>query len=81
MEWATGWKPEPSAETGALKDIFNGFRGCVRRSAVAIGPGVVESFGAAGSSAEGLCSRYGFVVGILLTSCLFAAMHMNPARF
>ena len=48
--------------------------------AVAIGPGIVEELWCRGFLGRGLSARYGLVAGILLASCFFALMHLDPSQ-
>jgi uncharacterized protein len=79
FQWITGLKPDSSAM--ALKDIFTGFPWALTALAVAIGPGVVEEFWCRGFLGRGLCARFGSIIGVLLTSMMFAAMHLDIKQF
>lgn len=46
--------------------------------AIAVAPAIWEELVFRGIIGRGLVARYGVPVGILITSLLFAAMHMNP---
>ncbi len=48
--------------------------------AIAVGPAVGEEIVFRGVIGRGLTARYGIVVGVLLTSCFFAAAHVHPAH-
>ena len=49
--------------------------------AVALGPGLVEELWCRGFLGRGLCARYGLPWGVVLTSVLFAALHLSLAQF
>ena len=74
----TGMKPPPALK--ALNGVFGQFPWPLTVLAVALGPGVVEEFWCRGFLGRGLCARNGVVVGVLLTSALFSAMHLDPAQ-
>jgi hypothetical protein len=76
--WATGVRPPPAMK--ALNGIFGTFPWPLTVLAVAIGPGVVEEFWCRGFLGRGLSARYGLVAGVLLTSSLFALMHVDPSQ-
>ena len=63
----------------ALNSVFGAFPWPLTVLAVAIGPGVVEEFWCRGFLGRGLSARYGLVTGVLLTSILFALMHVDPS--
>lgn len=48
--------------------------------AIAVGPAVGEEIVFRGVIGRGLTARYGVVMGVLLTSCFFAAAHVHPAH-
>ncbi len=72
----TGMEP-PAVKS--LKGVFGQFPWPLTALAVAVGPGVVEELWCRGFLGRGLCARYGIVAGVLTTSVLFAAMHMDPS--
>jgi len=76
--WATGIRPPPAMK--ALNGVFAQFPWPLTVLAVALGPGVVEELWCRGFLGRGLSARYGVVVGVLLTSVLFAAMHVDPSQ-
>lgn len=47
---------------------------------VGVGPGLGEELWCRGFLGRGLVGRYGIVVGILLTSLLFGAIHLEPRQ-
>jgi membrane protease YdiL (CAAX protease family) len=75
---ATGIQPPPAMK--ALNGIFGAFPWPLTVLAVALGPGVVEEFWCRGFLGRGLSARYGLAAGVLLTSALFAAMHVDPSQ-
>jgi membrane protease YdiL (CAAX protease family) len=76
--WASGIRPPPAMK--ALNGIFGAFPWPLTVLAVAIGPGVVEEFWCRGFLGRGLSARYGVVAGVVLTSSLFALMHVDPSQ-
>jgi membrane protease YdiL (CAAX protease family) len=46
--------------------------------AIAVGPGLVEELFCRGFIGHGLVGRHGWVLGVLLTSILFGALHLEP---
>lgn len=74
----TGVKPPAAAR--ALNSVFGKFPWPLTLLAVSIGPGVVEELWCRGFIGRGLCARYRVVWGALLTSVLFAAMHVDPSQ-
>jgi uncharacterized protein len=68
------------AATESLNATFRYVPWIVTVTAVALGPGFVEEIWCRGFLGRGLIARYGFVTGILLTSTLFAAMHLDPSQ-
>jgi membrane protease YdiL (CAAX protease family) len=74
--WVTGAPMTDGAES--LRGVFGALPIPLAVLAVAVGPGIVEEFWCRGFVGRGLVSRYGFVVGVALTSVLFALMHGNP---
>ncbi len=74
----TGVKPPAAAR--ALNSVFGKFPWPLTLLAVSIGPGVVEELWCRGFIGRGLCARYRIVVGAILTSVLFAAMHVDPSQ-
>jgi uncharacterized protein len=76
--WATDMKP-PTV-TKALNGVFSKFPWPLTVLAVALGPGVVEELWCRGFLGRGLSARYGLVTGVLLTSFLFALMHLDPTQ-
>jgi membrane protease YdiL (CAAX protease family) len=76
VDSVTGLKPQPMAKV--LNSVFAQFPWPLTILAVGIGPGVVEELWCRGFLGRGLCSRYGLVAGVILTSSLFALMHVEP---
>ncbi|AMV25892.1 CAAX amino terminal protease self- immunity [Gemmata sp. SH-PL17] len=74
----TGMKPPAAMK--ALNGVFGQFPWPLTVLAVAIGPGLVEELWCRGFLGRGLCARNGVVVGVLLTSALFSAMHLDPSQ-
>jgi uncharacterized protein len=62
----------------SLRGVFGALPLPLTLLAVSLGPALVEEFWCRGFVGRGLVSRYGFVLGVLLTSVLFALMHGNP---
>ncbi len=71
---------EPSAATQAMNSNFRTVPLLVTFLAVAIGPGLVEELWCRGFLGRGLCSRYGFLGGVALTSLFFGFLHIHPAH-
>jgi membrane protease YdiL (CAAX protease family) len=72
-----------ASASDAQEVLFGTFRtvpGWVAFLAVAAGPGVVEEFWCRGLLGRGLCARYGVAAGVVLTSFLFAALHLDPSQ-
>jgi membrane protease YdiL (CAAX protease family) len=69
-------KPLPGAE--ALKGVFAPWPGWLVVLTVGVGPGVVEELWCRGFLGRGLSARYGLAAGVLVTSVLFAALHLHP---
>jgi membrane protease YdiL (CAAX protease family) len=76
--WATGIRQPPAMKS--LNSVFGKFPWPLTVLAVAIGPGIVEELWCRGFLGRGLSARYGLVAGILLTSCFFALMHIDPSQ-
>lgn len=70
----------PPATVQALKSVFQQIPLFVTVLAVGVGPGVVEEVWCRGLLGRGLCARYGLASGVLLTSLLFAALHLDPSQ-
>jgi membrane protease YdiL (CAAX protease family) len=70
----------PPATVQALKGVFQQIPLLVAILAVGVGPGVVEEVWCRGLLGRGLCARYGLAYGVLLTSLLFAALHLDPSQ-
>jgi hypothetical protein len=64
----------------ALNDVFGKFPWPLTVLAVAIGPGVVEELWCRAFLGRGLSARYGILLGVLITSVLFALMHVDPSQ-
>jgi CAAX protease family protein len=75
VRW-TGAKPLPGTE--ALRGVFSHWPRWLTVLTVGLGPGVVEELWCRGFLGRGLCARYGLVVGVILTSLLFAWLHLHP---
>ena len=71
-----GAKPLPGSE--ALKSVFAAWPAWLTVLTVGVGPGVVEELWCRGFLGRGLCARYGLTIGIVLTSVLFALLHLQP---
>ncbi len=76
--WATGIRPPAAMK--ALNDIFKEYPWPLTVLAVGIGPGLVEELWCRGFLGRGLSARYGLVAGVLVTSVLFAVMHIDPTQ-
>lgn len=63
----------------ALRDVFSAWPIWMTVLTVGVGPGVVEELWCRGFLGRGLSARYGLAVGVVLTSLLFALMHLQPA--
>ncbi|HUR53467.1 MAG TPA: CPBP family intramembrane glutamic endopeptidase, partial [Gemmataceae bacterium] len=63
----------------ALRNVFAAWPIWMTVLTVGVGPGVVEELWCRGFLGRGLSARYGLTVGIVLTSLLFALMHLQPA--
>jgi uncharacterized protein len=74
----TGIRQPPAMRS--LNDVFKRFPVPLTVLAVAIGPGVVEELWCRGFLGRGLSARYGLIAGVLLTSCFFALMHVDPSQ-
>jgi uncharacterized protein len=74
----TGIRTPPAMKS--LNGVFGKFPVPLTVLAVALGPGVVEELWCRGFLGRGLSARYGLVAGILITSALFALMHIDPSQ-
>ncbi|MCI0700277.1 MAG: CPBP family intramembrane metalloprotease [Planctomycetia bacterium] len=74
----TGLKPPVALES--LSGIFGKFPWPLTFMAVALGPGLVEELWCRGFLGRGLSARYGLLAGVVLTSVLFAVMHLDPSQ-
>jgi len=61
-----------------LRELFLPFPWWFAVLAIGIGPGVVEELWCRGFLGRGLVGRYGWVIGICLTSLLFGLLHVYP---
>jgi membrane protease YdiL (CAAX protease family) len=77
VESVTGWG-EPSRELVVEGVRHHGFWLCFL--VVAVGAAVNEELFCRGFLGRGLVGRYGVLVGVLVTSILFGAMHMDLAQ-
>ncbi len=75
---ATGMKPPTAMK--ALNGIFGRFPWPLTTLAVAIGPGLVEELWCRGLIGRILSPRLGLVAAVVLTSLIFAAMHIDPTQ-
>jgi membrane protease YdiL (CAAX protease family) len=64
-----------------LKGTLQNLPWAVTLGAVALGPGLVEELWCRGFLGRGLCARYGLKWGVVLTSAIFAALHLSLAQF
>lgn len=76
--WATGIRQPPAMKS--LNGVFGQFPLPLTVLAVALGPGLVEELWCRGFLGRGLSARYGLLGGVLLTSALFAVMHIDPSQ-
>jgi membrane protease YdiL (CAAX protease family) len=74
----TGLKPPAALES--LNGVFRMVPLLVSLLSVAVGPGFVEEVWCRGFLGRGLCARYGRAGGVLLTSVIFALMHLDPSQ-
>jgi membrane protease YdiL (CAAX protease family) len=77
IRWV-GAKPIPGTEQ--LRGVFAVWPVWLAVLAVGVGPGIVEELWCRGFLGRGLCARYGLVIGVLLTSILFALLHLHPVH-
>lgn len=70
----------PPSALEAINSVFRTVPWYVTFLSVALGPGIVEEMWCRGFLGRGLCARYGLTGGIVLTSLLFALMHMDPSQ-
>lgn len=63
----------------ALRGVFATWPVWMAVLTVGVGPGVVEELWCRGFLGRGLSARYGLVAGVIVTSLLFALMHLQPA--
>jgi uncharacterized protein len=78
--WAFRWSPESHTD---MRELFESLRGASPWGllfAVAIAPALAEEFVFRGLIGRGLIERRGVFVGVLVTSILFAAAHLNVAQ-
>ncbi len=78
LQWLTGLKPPTSVQS--LNGVFRHVPWYVTILAVAIGPGLVEEFWCRGMIGRGLAMTFGLVSSVVLTSVLFAVMHLDPSQ-
>jgi membrane protease YdiL (CAAX protease family) len=71
---------KPPAAVEALNGVFRTVPWYIALVSVSLGPGFVEEVWCRGFLGRGLCARYGTVAGVLLTSLLFALMHLDPSQ-
>jgi CAAX protease family protein len=71
---------QPPATVQALKGVFQQIPLPLAVLAIGVGPGVCEELWCRGFIGRGLCGRHGIVAGVLLTSLLFAALHLDPSQ-
>ena len=75
-----GGAVEDEQMSKALRDIFAPWPWWLAVLCIGVGPGIGEELWCRGFLGRGLVARYGLVIGIFATSCLFGAMH-GPAPF
>lgn len=78
--WAFQWSP--SSHTG-MRELFDSLRGASPWGllfAIAIAPALAEEFVFRGLIGRGLVERRGWFAGVLVTTILFAAAHLNLAQ-
>jgi hypothetical protein len=72
---------QPTSAESAIRGTFQQVPWYVTLVAVALGPGLVEELFCRGFLGRGLCARYRIGWGVLLSSLLFAALHLSPSQF
>ncbi|MDB5306677.1 MAG: hypothetical protein JWO38_879 [Gemmataceae bacterium] len=65
----------------ALQDTFSGFHWSFAVFAIGVGPGIVEEVWCRGFLGRGLVGRYGWTVGVALTSLFFGVLHLWPPSY
>lgn len=66
--------------TRAMQDLLRHWPWWFGVMAIGLGPGLGEELWCRGFVGRGLVARYGWVVGVVLTSLLFGVMHVDPTH-
>lgn len=69
---------DPGSAQTQLKAMLSPWPVWVAVLIIGVGPGVIEELFCRGFLGRGLVGRYGVVGGVLLTSILFGALHVDP---
>jgi uncharacterized protein len=68
-------------QAGELGTLFAGFHPLFVLLAIGVGPGVVEELWCRGFLGRGLVGRYGWAVGVVLSSSFFGLLHLWPPPY
>jgi uncharacterized protein len=76
LNWLANIAPEEA--NNDIIEMFHSWPRVFMIAIVGIGPGVIEELWCRGVLGRGLVVRHGVVLGVLVTSVLFGAMHLSP---
>jgi membrane protease YdiL (CAAX protease family) len=68
-------------QSGDLGELFKSFHWSFAVLAIGVGPGIGEELWCRGVLGRGFVGRYGWVVGVALTSLFFGCLHLFPPPY
>jgi membrane protease YdiL (CAAX protease family) len=78
--WAFQWSPSSHSDMRGLFETLRGASPGALLFAIAIAPALAEEFVFRGVIGRGLVARRGWIAGVLVTTLLFSAAHLNLAQ-